>query len=215
MRVYAATGGLLGWFALGLQLYLMLIQVPRGDAVLGTVITFFSFFTILTNLLVAAVFTAIVIRPKGGWWQWLCRPPVQAGTAVYIAIVGIIYQLLLRQLWNPQGAQWVADVLLHAVIPIGYVLYWLLFAPRAGLHWKDAVAWLGYPAVYLVYILARGGVTGLYPYPFVDVNVLGYGGVLERAAGFLLVFLGMGLLVVAVARLTRERTRPLSEPKAT
>ena len=57
-------------------------------------------------------------------------PPVGAGRrAAYIAIVGIIYRLLLRQLWNPQGMQWVADVILHDVIPVGYVLYWLLFAP--------------------------------------------------------------------------------------
>ncbi len=134
------------------------------------------------------------------------RPSVQAGTAVYIAIVGIVYQLLLRQLWNPQGAQWVADVLLHSMIPVGYVLYWLLFAPRSELRWKDAVAWLVYPGVYLVYILARGAVSGLYPYPFVDVNVLGYAGVLARAGIFLLVFLGMGLLVVAVGRWTRRRS---------
>jgi hypothetical protein len=45
----------------------------------------------------------------------------------------------------------------------------------------------------------------LYPYPFMDVNVLGYGGVLVHAAVFLLVFLGMGLLVVAVGRWTRGR----------
>jgi hypothetical protein len=131
---------------------------------------------------------------------------VQAATAVYIAIVGMVYQLLLRQLWNPQGAQWVADVLLHSIIPMGYVVYWLLFAPRAGLGWKDAVTWLTYPGVYLVYILARGAVSGLYPYPFVDVNVLGYGGVLARAAVLLLVILGMGLLVAAVGRWMRARS---------
>jgi hypothetical protein len=113
--------------------------------------------------------------------KWLCRPSVQAATAVYIAIVGMVYQLLLRQLWNPQGAQWVADVLLHSIVPVGYVVYWLLFAPRAGLSWKDSVTWLVYPGVYLVYTLARGAVSGLY-------------------GGFLLVFLGMGLLVVAVGR---------------
>ena len=131
---------------------------------------------------------------------------VQASAAVYIAIVGLVYQLLLRHLWNPQGAQWVADVLLHSIIPVGYVVYWLLFAPRAGLGWKDAVTWLTYPGVYLVYILARGAVSGLYPYPFVDVNVLGYGGVLARAAVLLRVFLGMGVLVVAVGRWRRARS---------
>jgi hypothetical protein len=213
MRIAAAVGALLGWFALVLQLYLMLAQSPaRAAAMAGTVITYFSFFTILTNILVALVFTATVLSSRtggaaAGWRQFLCRPSVQAAIAGYIAIVGIVYRLLLRQLWNPQGAQWVADVILHDVIPVGYVLYWLLFAPKNGLRWKDAVAGLIYPGVYLLYVLARGAVSGLYPYPFVDVNVLGYAGVLARAAVLLLVFLGMGLLVVVVGRWTRGRSR--------
>jgi hypothetical protein len=205
MRIYAAVGALLGWFALALQLYLMLVRSTATER-LGTLITFFSFFTILTNILTASVFTAVAFQPKGGWGRWLCRPSVQAATAVYIAIVGMVYQLLLRQLWNPQGAQWVADVLLHSVAPVGYVVYWLLFAPRAGLSWKDSVTWLIYPGVYLVYVLARGAVSGLYPYPFVDVNVLGYGGVLARSGLLMLVFLGMGLLVVAIGRWMRARS---------
>jgi hypothetical protein len=205
MRIYAGVGALLGWFALGLQLYLMLVQSP-GQAMVGTVITYFSFFTILTNFLTALVFTAVAFDLQTGWGQWFRSPSVQGATAVYIAIVGVIYQLLLRQLWNPQGAQWVADVLLHSIIPVGYVLYWLLFGPSTGLTWKNALSWLMYPAFYLVYILARGAVSGLYPYPFVDVNVLGYGGVLARAALFLLVFLGTGLLAVALARRIRARS---------
>jgi hypothetical protein len=38
-----------------------------------------------------------------------------------------------------------------------------------------------------------------------DVNVLGHGGVLAHTAVPLLVFLGMGLLLVAVGRWTRGR----------
>jgi hypothetical protein len=211
MRISALVGALLGWFALLLQLYLMLVQSPAGArAMVGTVINYLSFFTILTNFLVALVFTATVFsprtgRPATGWGQFFCRPTVQAAAAAYIAIVGITYSLLLRQLWNPQGMQRVADVILHDVIPVGYVLYWVFFAPRTELRWKDAIGWLVYPAVYAVYVLARGAVSGLYPYPFMDVNVLGYGGVLVHAAVFLLVFLGMGLLVVAVGRWTRGR----------
>jgi len=199
MRIYAVTGALLAWFALVLQLYLVIVQSPPALAMLGEVIAYFSFFTILTNLLVALVFTAIAMRR-------VLSPSVQGGTAVYIAIVGIVYQLLLRQLWNPRGAQLLCDMLLHAVIPLGYVVYWLIFAPRAGLRWMDAVVWLVYPGVYLVYVLARGAVSGLYPYPFVDVNVLGYGGVLARAVVLMAVFLGMGLLLVAVSRWMRVST---------
>jgi hypothetical protein len=202
MRIYAATGAVLGWFALALQLYLMLIQAPT--AVMSTVITFFSFFTILTNCLVALVFTAVAVCPRDGWGQFFLRPSVQASTAVYIAIVAIVYELLLRKLWDPQGAQLLADVLLHVILPVGYILYWWFFSPREGLGWKNAITWLSYPGVYLVYILARGAVSGVYPYPFVNVNELGYGGVLARAGILMLVFLGMGLLVVALARWKRS-----------
>ena len=203
MRIYAMIGALLAWLALVLQLYLVIVQSPPGLAMLGELITYFSFFTILTNLLVALVFTAIAMRRATGWAQFFVTPSVQGGAAVYIAIVGIVYQLLLRQLWNPKGAQLLADMLLHAVVPLGYVVYWLIFAPRTGLTWRDAVFWLVYPGVYLLYVLARGAVTGLYPYPFVDVKVLGYAGVLARAAALMAVFLGMGLLLVAVGRWMR------------
>jgi hypothetical protein len=204
MRIYAAVGAFLGWFALALQLYLMLVRDPAG--MLGVVITYFSFFTILTNFLVALVFTAAAVSPRAARGQWLLRPSVQASTAVYIAIVGIVYQILLRHLWNPQGAQWVADLLLHSIIPVGYVLYWWLFATREDLSWKNAIGWLVYPGAYLVYILARGAVSGLYPYTFVDVTSLGYGGVLARSAALMMVFLGMGLLIIAIARGKRNRS---------
>ena len=104
MRIYAAAGALVGWFALALQLYLVLVQSRPGLAMLGAVITYFSFFTILTNLLVALVFSAIAMRRPAGRVQFLSSSSVQAATTVYIAIVGVVYQLLLRQLWNPQGA---------------------------------------------------------------------------------------------------------------
>lgn len=208
MRIYAAIGACLGWFALLLQLYLMLVQSPaHGAARLGTVIAFFSFFTVLTNLFVALVFTAVGFRPAGPWGQFLRRPAVQASAVVYIAVVGVVYWQFLKHLWDPQGAQWLADTLLHTWLPLGYVLYWFVFAPRDGLRWTDAVVWLAYPGVYLIYILARGAASGLYPYPFIDVGDLGYGTVFVHAALLLLVFLGLGLTIVGVGRRMGTRGR--------
>ncbi len=207
MRIYAGVGALLGWFALALQLYLILVQSPAlGVAMVGTVITYFSFFTILTNILVALVLTAVSSGLRAGWAQQVASESRQAATAVYITVVGVSYQLLLRKLWNPQGAQWLADVLLHSVVPLGYVVYWLFLAPRTRLRWKDVWGWLVYPAVYLMYILARGAVSGLYPYPFVDVNQLGYRGVLVNTVVFTSVFVGLGLLAVAFTRRRAKAT---------
>src|SRR5271155_688868 len=104
MRAYATIGALTGWFALVLQLYLMLAQADgSAGAVFGIVVTFFSFFTILTNLLVALVYTFVALRQDGG--GFFRRPSVQAATTVYIAIVSLCYHLLLRKLWHPEGGQ--------------------------------------------------------------------------------------------------------------
>jgi hypothetical protein len=57
---------------------------------------------------------------------------------------------------------------------------------------------------WLVYTLFRGEIVDWYPYPFVDVSALGYGGVLARSVGPTL-----GFAVAALgAALDREPARP-------
>jgi hypothetical protein len=132
---------------------------------------------------------------------------VKAAAVLYIAIVGIVYGLVLRSLWHPQGWQLLADVIRHDVMPIVYPVYWLVFVPKGSLRWADAVRWLGFPAVYLVFSLVRGALTGFYPYPFLDVKVQGYPHLAFNAAVLLFVFLGLGLALVAVDRFA-GRYRP-------
>ncbi len=204
-----AAIAVIAWFALVLQLYLMIANSSAsGWATVGVVVNYFSFFTILTNLLVAVVLTFSVGMPESSWGRFFFSATVQAGTGVYIAVVGLTYSLLLRHLWSPVGAQKVADVLLHDVIPIAYVIYWLIFAPKATLRWSDALRWLVYPVVYMIYTLAHGVASGWWPYPFIDVNMLGFPRALGNGALVLLGFFGMGLVAVAIGRwLSRTSTR--------
>src|ERR1700761_4758378 len=212
MRTFAVIGAGLGWFALLLQLWLMLVQPPApGVSKLQIVIIFFSFFTILTNFLVSLVFTAVAFHPT--WAAFFRRTSVQSSTVVYITVVGVVYWLLLKHLWNPQGWQWVADTLLHTWQPIAYVLYWILFVPKRGLRRSDAAIWLTYPLVYVAYILVRGALGGPYPYPFIDVNVLGYARALAHTGLLLVVFLCLGLTVVAAGRKLDERQERVNQPK--
>jgi hypothetical protein len=205
MRIYMTVGALLGWVALLLQLYLMIVQSPPGAAAVGaTIVTYLSFFTILSNLAVTLTLTFAGWIPNSKLGAFFSRPQVQAAMAVYIIVVGVTYSALLRHLWNPQGAQKLADVLLHDFMPAIYTVYWLIFSTKKGLRWKDAVTWLAYPGAYLIYILLRGAFVGKYPYHFTDVSQLGYPHTLVNAAGFLVIFLGLGLVVIVYAR-WRER----------
>jgi hypothetical protein len=207
MGVIAASAiAACAWLALGLQLYIEILRSLAGGGPMATILVrYFSFFTILTNLLVALTLTLSLLPSKRAWVRFFSRAAVQTGVAVYIAVVGAIYSLLLRHIWSPVGLQKLADVLLHDVVPLAYVLYWLIFVPKAELRWRHAFLWLSYPLVYMVYTLLHGAVSGWYPYPFVDVAILGFPRALGNAGLILLLFLALGLLAVGIPRWTARR----------
>jgi len=190
----------LGWLTLALQIFVVIRNGEQaGEPPIAAVATTLSYFTVLTNLLVAIVSTALALRRNGG--SFLTRPSTVSATAVYIAIVGLVYSLVLRALWDPTGLRKVTDVGLHDVMPILFVLYWALFVPRGRIGWSQPLLWLIYPLAYIVYTIVRGAVTGWYPYPFADVNALGYGTALFNAALMLAAFYVLGLVVVAIDRM--------------
>ncbi len=196
-----SSGAVLGWFALILQFCLtMRSSLAAGRNVPGAALFYLSFFTILTNLMVAAQFSFLLWLPQTRLGRWISRPGVQAASATYIVIVAVTYSLLLRNVWNPQGWQKMADVLLHDVIPLVYVGYWLILAPKQGLRWSDAFRWMAYPLIYLAYSLVRGAVTGEYPYPFIDVSALGYPRTMVNAATLTVAFLSVAWGVILVGR---------------
>ena len=201
-KPYIATLAILCWFALMLQLYLVIShKVPPGMHLLGRIIRYFSFFTILSNLLVGISLTFLLVDAEGPLGRFFSRPLIQTAIALYIILVGLVYSALLREVWDPKGLQKVADTLLHDVIPVLYVLYWLIFTPKGLMQWKDALRWLIFPLAYLAYILFRGALSGIYPYPFLDVSVGGYPSVFLNIGLLLLAFLGMGLFLVVVDRM--------------
>jgi hypothetical protein len=200
-RSALAIIAVVAWFALVLQ-FLLMVQRAEPGTVLHAVINYFSFFTILTNLLVAVGTTVPLLAPQSAAGRFSARPSTQSGTAVYIAIVGITYSLLLRHMWNPQGMQKIADVLLHDVVPVLYVAFWIFLVPKFTLRWSDAVRWLAFPLVYMVYTVARGLIAHWYPYYFIDIDTIGWSLALIHAAGLLLAFFGFGLLFISIGRWT-------------
>jgi len=198
-RRYATVGALLGWFALAVQLYLILWGRWTDQASLvGGLVRFLSFFTVLTNTLVAVALTcAITDRDRSGH-RFFRSPVVCAGITTSILLVGIAYNVLLRHLWSPQGWQWIADELLHDVMPLLFLGYWWLYLRKGVLRLKHVLAWMLYPAVYFGYLLFRGNIFGDYLYPFLDIGTLGVGDALINACGVLAGFVVIGLVILMI-----------------
>jgi hypothetical protein len=196
-----AGAAVLGWLGLTVQLYLILLLRWSADAsLLGGLVNFFSFFTVLSNTLVATVLTcALNLRISRGQ-QFFLQPWVSSGIAASILLVGLAYSLLLRHLWHPQGWQWLADELLHDVMPLLFLVYWWCCVPKGKLRLRHIGVWMLYPMLYFAYLLLRGRLLGLYPYPFIAVDKLGYPQVLLNALGILAGFVLVSLVLLGIDR---------------
>jgi len=198
---FVSLTALLGWVGLSIQLYLILLgRWELGASLLGGLVNTFSFFTVLTNTLVAVVLTWELTERPSTVRRWFLLPSVRSGIAVSIALVGLAYNLLLRHLWHPEGWQFVADELLHDVVPLLYVVYWGLCVPKGTLRLRHIGLWAIYPVVYFAYLLLRGDWLATYPYPFIDVASLGYRQVFINAGGILAGFVAIALAVVGFDR---------------
>ncbi len=198
---------LLGWVGLSVQLYLILLgRWELGASLLGGLVNFFSFFTVLTNTLAAVVLTWELTQRESAVRRWFLLPAVRSGIAVSIALVGLAYNVLLRHLWQPEGWQFVADELLHDVMPVLFIIYWGLWVPKGTLRLGHIGLWMIYPLVYFAYILLRGDLLAAYPYPFIDVASLGYPQVFINAGGVLAGFVGIALGVVGLDRWLGRRS---------
>jgi len=198
-RVYAGLGAAVAWFALILQFVLLMQnrKTSAGEAI----VRYFSYFTVLSNILVALCYTFFVAGIKG----FFAKAGTQTAIVVYIVIVGLVYNTVLRFQWLPSGLARISDELFHSVTPVLFVLYWLLYVDKRSLQWRDIPAWLLFPLAYLGYTLLHGSLTAFYPYPFLDVGQLGYPSALLNCLWVTIAFILFSLLFVGLAKAWRKR----------
>jgi len=133
---------------------------------------------------------------KGPFSIFSKRSTLTALTA-FILLVGIVYQVVLRGIWEPTGLQRIIDELLHTIIPVYFLAYWFQYANPRDIRLRPTLYWVVYPLLYFLFVIVRGHFSGFYPYPFLDVSEIGYSGVAKSFAaicGFTVLL--MALLVI-------------------
>ncbi|MBC8770475.1 Pr6Pr family membrane protein [Arenibacter sp. BSSL-BM3] len=189
-RKLIAIGLIMCWFALIGQFVLLILNRQAG--IPETIIRFFSFFTILTNIMVALYFTMSYINSKKNPLNLFISDGALTALTTFILIVGLVYQVSLRHIWNPTGLQFVVDELLHTVIPIYLLIYWFRYSNKNDLETKSVLYWLLYPMVYITFIFSRGYISGYYPYPFLNIPEIG----IQSALFNIGIILGVSILIM-------------------
>lgn len=167
----------------------------------------FCFFTVQSNVLVGVTCLLLAIRPQRSSTVFAVA---RLTGVVAITITAVVYHTALRDLRELHDWAWLADVLLHTVVPLLAIGGWLLFGPRRLTAWRTVWLSVVFPACWLAFTLVRGPITGFYPYPFVDVDAHGYPEVLRNCAVVALLFVAVAVAARVVdQRLDRmQRARP-------
>jgi hypothetical protein len=224
LRLTAAVVGVTGVVA---GFIVNVDRATRQGQDLGLVLAnYFSLFTIITTILTATALTVAAV------WTFQHRDSAREpfGIALGIAVVtgpmillGVVFNVLLRgpasgaALTDPSGIAFLdsyATETLHVVLPL-YLLVDLLFATRRrGLPWWTLAVLVGYPLVWIVYTMLRGGLTAdpsgapayWYPYPFLDPNGdAGWTGAFTYIGVLLFALLAIGTIIIAIGRFRERR----------
>ena len=172
------------------------------------IVNFFSYFTILSNLLAVVSLVGGALRgdraPSRAW------DLLRGQAVVMMTVTLVVYALLLADVDVNLDDQWV-NVTVHRLFPIVVIIDWLIDPPVEPVSIRGSLVWLAFPLVWTGYTLVRGALVGWYPYPFLDPTEGGYGTVAAYIVG-ILIFGAIVSAVVALAGTAMRRRRIVAAP---
>lgn len=189
-----------------LQYGLMVYDETLVSAAVKSV-EFFSYFTILSNMLAAVALTAPLAAPPSRLAAWSEESGPRAAIATYLAITAVVYHTMLAWQWDPQGLRKASDTILHTITPIAFLLDVALRGGRGPARWIVAAKAMAFPALFGAWTLVHGALTTWYPYPFMNVAKRGYPKVLLTMVEMSVAFALVALIFIALLRV-RTRLAP-------
>ncbi|CAN5448877.1 Pr6Pr family membrane protein [soil metagenome] len=188
------------------QFVLMMQGAAESGEMFIRLVRFFSFMTILTNIIVALAYILPLIASSSKARKLFATPNAQCAVCMYIVMVCVGYHFMLSKLYTLVGLQYYVDRGLHYVVPVLYVLFYLLFVKKGTLVYRNIYKWLMFPFVYLVYVVVRGFITNDYPYPFLNFSKHEASKVFTSIAILFAGYILMSLLIVLFDRIVSKKS---------
>ncbi len=171
---------------------------------------FFVFFTNLSNYVCFGMMLAECIqscRKKGNGYVTVA-PALKFISMQSILLTFLVFNFLLGSTFG----YGISSILLHIVLPILYVLDWLLFYERKTVKWLYPVLSVTFPLAYVAFIYIRAAIwkfdttaAYLYPYFFLNPETQGVTGVLKWIGILLLCFITMGYIFYGIDRIGKSK----------
>ena len=201
-RMLALAGVALGMVVLIWQGSITIpARMLEGGGPFRALVFYLSFLGVLVVLGQMAVWSASSrARPV---LPWLAGPTAR----VTMAASGLVAILLHAPLLVAGTGGGLADLAVHYLVPLAFIVWWVLGPHPVALRWARILPMLAVPVGYAVWVVVRGVTIGRWPYPFVSLPDLGWAQLLINLAGLVLVFALVFLAAIAASRTLHTRAR--------
>ena len=177
---------------------------------------FYVHFTNLSNYLcIGIVFAQLVQTAKK-------KEDSYVSTAIFLKFIGVLAILLTFLVFNfllagqpdrdPQANWRVASICFHVILPIMYVLDWLLFYEHKKIKWFYPLASVVFPMLYVVFIYVRAAILNfnpeapyIYPYFFLNLETQGISGVVKWVVILFAGFTTLGYLFYGIDKIIKSK----------
>lgn len=198
--IYRVVLCIVSAFACLLSLGIFYIGTNGGN---GFTWGFLKFYTNISNYFVLVVSVIVladtVKRVRAGETEGYNRKlrTFKFMTVIMILVTFLVVIFLLNSPLQASYWQNVGNMSYHFLAPLLFILDYILFDEKRTLSVFAPLYSLAIPLVYVAYIFVLGAVIPdfSYPYFFLNVNELGYGGVLLWVLGLMGVFAALGYLL--------------------
>ena len=181
---------------------------PRWD--------FYVHFTNISNYLcIGIVLSELIATAKK-------KADSYVSTAPFLKFIGVLAILLTFLVFNfllagqpdrdPQANWRVASITFHVILPVMYVLDWILFYEHKKIRWFYPLASVAFPALYVVFVYIRAAILNfdpevpyIYPYFFLNLETQGVAGVVKWVAVLFAGFIALGYIFYGIDKLIKSK----------
>lgn len=184
------------------------VMNPRWD--------FYVHFTNLSNYLcIGIVFAELAETAKK-------KADSYVNTAPFLKFIGVLAILLTFLVFNfllagqpdrdPQANWRIASISFHVILPVMYVLDWLLFYEHKKVRWFYPLTSVVFPLLYVTFVYVRAAIVNfnpevpyLYPYFFLNLETQGVAGVAKWVAMLFLGFIALGYIFYGIDKVIKSK----------
>ena len=178
-----------------------------GGSPVNRALNVFAFFTIQSNIIVGVTSLLLAVNPERSSTLFAT---FRLTGVVAITVTFVVFHVALSRLLRLDSWAQAANQLQHTIVPVLAVVGWLAYGPRGLTAARIARLTVIFPLGYLIFTIIRGPLASdWYPYPFVDVQQLGYARAAVNSAWVALLFMGLAAgATVLDQRLGRDTGSP-------